>query len=367
MKKVTTINLSGRAYQLEEPAYSAVHEYLEKAKRALAHDPDQAEILADLELSIADKWSAILTDSKTVVTQQDMDTILEALGPVETESEEDVSSSAKAANKPRRLYLIKDGAMLAGVCKGLAAYLNMDVRIVRVLMVILAFITNGLLVIVYLLLALLLPTADDTEKLAAAYGYDTTAQEVMERARQRVTDGQALDRVGGVLTKIWRICCRFAAVVAMAGATAATIGYGVGLLAIALDRTELVGSLAHYNGWPQWLGLTALYLAVLAPLLILYRLFDRWANLRGSTRATLTTDVSLLAVWVVAAASAISLVTFASADFRNYANKHNGYIDFKQSSICVDNSRCGTMYTDSEGKQCRIYEIDTITGNCVKL
>lgn len=366
MKKVTTINLAGRAFQVEESAYAAVHDYLELAKRALHKDPDQAEILADLEQSIADKCAQYVTEAKSVVTEVDMQTVLAALGPVEA-TEADSEPEEIAENKRRRLFLIKDGAVLAGVCKGLAVYLNVNVMIVRVLMVILAIITNGLMVIVYVLLALLLPTADDSEKMAAAYGYAATAQEVIERARLRATDTDTLNGIGRFMTNAWKVLCKLFAIAAAGLAVMATVAYGVGLWAVALGRTELVDSLAQYNGWPQWLGLTALYLSCLLPLVFAYRLFDRWSRLRSANRTTVATDLSLLAVWVVAIVSTISLITFVSADFRSYAAKHGGYIDFKQSNLCVDGSRCNPQrITDSQGKECWSYNFNTTTGNCIQ-
>ena len=49
------------------------------------------------------------------------------------------SGAAGAGAQPqavvRRLYQIKDGAVISGVCKGLAAYLNIDVAVIRVLFV----------------------------------------------------------------------------------------------------------------------------------------------------------------------------------------------------------------------------------------
>src|SRR5262249_42716164 len=53
MQKVITINLNGNAYQLDERGYDAMRAYLEQAERQLAGNPDQAEILADLEQAIA--------------------------------------------------------------------------------------------------------------------------------------------------------------------------------------------------------------------------------------------------------------------------------------------------------------------------
>src|SRR6202044_3225861 len=54
----------------------------------------------------------------------------------------DSKSGSGAA--PKRLYQIRAGAMLSGVCTGLAAYLNIDVTIVRIMFVVLTLLTGGL-------------------------------------------------------------------------------------------------------------------------------------------------------------------------------------------------------------------------------
>ena len=55
MNKVVTINLNGRAYQLEEAGYDHLRTYLAHAAKQLADDPDKDEIMADFEQAIADK------------------------------------------------------------------------------------------------------------------------------------------------------------------------------------------------------------------------------------------------------------------------------------------------------------------------
>jgi len=47
MQKVITINLNGRAYQLDESAYEALRAYLNAAETQLKDNPDRAEILRD--------------------------------------------------------------------------------------------------------------------------------------------------------------------------------------------------------------------------------------------------------------------------------------------------------------------------------
>ena len=59
MNKVITINLNGNAYQLEEDGFEALRTYLESAARRLEGNPDKAEIIADIEQSIGDKFRAV--------------------------------------------------------------------------------------------------------------------------------------------------------------------------------------------------------------------------------------------------------------------------------------------------------------------
>ena len=64
MQKVIAINLNGRAYQLDEPAYEALRAYLDRAEVQLKDNPDLREIMADLEQAIADKCNRFLGPTK---------------------------------------------------------------------------------------------------------------------------------------------------------------------------------------------------------------------------------------------------------------------------------------------------------------
>jgi phage shock protein PspC (stress-responsive transcriptional regulator) len=83
----------------------------------------------------------------------------------------------------RRLYQIKDGAVISGVCKGLAAYLNIDVAVIRVLFVVLALVTGGVWILVYIVMMFVIPFAQTSEQHAAAHGWPFNAEEVIARAK----------------------------------------------------------------------------------------------------------------------------------------------------------------------------------------
>jgi phage shock protein PspC (stress-responsive transcriptional regulator) len=209
MNKVITINLNGNAYPLEENGYEALRTYLDTAARRLEGNPDQSEIIADIEQAIADKFRGVLGANKTVVVTAEVEQIVAAMGPVEDGSAAAAGQPPRAAGVPpagapetkagpsaaeppagaagpaRRLYRIKDGAMIAGVCNGIAAYIQIDVTVVRVLFALLGVLTWGVVGIpLYVILVLLLPAAHTPAEKAAATGDPSTAEEFIRRARE---------------------------------------------------------------------------------------------------------------------------------------------------------------------------------------
>lgn len=195
MQKVVGVNLNGNAYQVEEAGYTGLHTYLDRAEARLANNPDRAEILADLEQAIADKCAARLGANKTVVTAAEIDQILAEMGPVDAgdaaignKGQADGAGAHEgpmAAAAPRkRLYQIREGAMISGICNGIAAYLDVDVTIVRILFVVLGVLTRGAFLILYAVLMFVIPYAETPEDQAAARGRRFTAQDVVDQAKR---------------------------------------------------------------------------------------------------------------------------------------------------------------------------------------
>ncbi len=192
MQKVVVINLNGNAYQLEESAFAALRAYLDAAEVQLKDNPDKAEIISDLEQAIADKCNRVLGQHKTVVSDAEVQRIVQEMGPVDgAHAEPSVTGAAASGERPhadaptpRRLYLISDGAIFGGVCKGLAAYFHIDVTIVRVIFVVLALATKGIWIAVYILLMVIVPHATTSEERAAAHGQPFNAQELIDGAKR---------------------------------------------------------------------------------------------------------------------------------------------------------------------------------------
>jgi phage shock protein PspC (stress-responsive transcriptional regulator) len=199
MQKVIAINLNGNAFQLEETGYDALVAYLSQAEAQLKDNPDRAEITADLEQAVGEKCRQFLGPHKSVVTAAEIDQVIKEMGPVdggqsaETGTEgaaprADASGTDAASGAKKRLYQIPEGKMISGVCNGLAAYFDVDVTIVRIVFVLLAILTKGLWVLVYLVMMFVIPYATTSEERAAAAGVPFNAQQLIDQAKKNYAE-----------------------------------------------------------------------------------------------------------------------------------------------------------------------------------
>jgi len=190
MQKVISINLNGNAYQLDESGYEALREYLARAEAELEGNPDRTEIMADLEQAIADKCRKFLGPHKSVVLAGEVEEIVKEMGPIDAAAGDEAEESgggtdkppAGAARPPKRLYRILDGAMVAGVCNGLAAYLGIDAAFLRVGFVLAALLTKGAAIMAYVVMMFIIPEANTPERRAAAGEAPFNAKDVVDRA-----------------------------------------------------------------------------------------------------------------------------------------------------------------------------------------
>lgn len=172
MHTVHQISLSGHPlmFRLNEDAYNRLRHYLERAGQRLQADPDQAEVLRDLEQAIGEKLAARLGAPDHVLSDAEVEAVLAEVGPVDTGRPE----APPAPEQPparRRLVRILEGKQIAGVCQGLAAYSNITVDWVQTIFIMMTLVTGGVFGLLYLVLAFWLPavaTHADYARLTAA-------------------------------------------------------------------------------------------------------------------------------------------------------------------------------------------------------
>lgn len=355
MNKVTTINLSGKAYQLEEAGYDLLKKYLEQARKKLAHDPDKDEILTDFERAIAEKCDSCLRTRKNVITEKEVQKIIDDMGPVEpSAATDDNAPTADASHEqPKRLYTLRDGAIIGGVANGLAAYFNIDVTIVRLLFVLLVFISGGVWILFYLLMMLIIPVAETPEQKAELRGERFSAQDVLDRARkkyadvssrehwQRVADETrpALSSVGDVLQKL--VC-----IVAVAIGIGLAIIFGfltaawiTGLWWLAFGHLHLVDQLSTISLWTVAIGATAAYFITALPLAGLAASFLKIGTGRPFGKQSVRWLVAVAALWIIAVGVFAGTAVVTSGRINDYQSTH-GYLTIDNHQICINDNLC---------------------------
>lgn len=175
MKKIININLSGRVVPIEDSAYEKLQEYIESLRRYFANEEGRDEIINDIESRIAELMSEKVRKGADSITDADVNEIANSMGrPEDFEGEEikeqSYASTASSAGPSqqsqtpprtkRGLYRDTSDKFIGGVCSGIAAYLNVDPAIVRILFAIITFGGFGLGFMAYIILWIVLPAKD---------------------------------------------------------------------------------------------------------------------------------------------------------------------------------------------------------------
>lgn len=321
MNRVEIVNLGGRTHQIETEGASAIDAWLGDAARRLQDDPDRDDLLLDFERAIGEKCAAQVRDERDVVTASQVAAILDSLGTIESTGVGELAFAgpAPAVERTRRLFRFPDERMIAGVCSGVAAWLGVDVTVVRVAWALLPVATLGLtggasvpfFLGLYVLLALVLPRANSPEAKAAARGYGTTAQDVLLQARSGAMP--ALSALGTLLGSAIRVALRVLKAMLLLGITALVAAWVVGAGWLAVAGEPLITAFGpEVSRWLVPALFACLGVFVVAPLVVGVVLSDyalrasaegRWPE--GHLTSWLLAST---AAWVVSVATAVLLV-----------------------------------------------------------
>lgn len=154
----TTVRLNRSTLQFDEAAHARLEQYLAESASLLEGDPDPQEILGDLEQAIADQCTRRLPADRSVVTMAELEPALEEIGTLQ------VPGAPATAEPPPRttarpLQQVSEGAVVSGVCQGLARYFGLNVTALRVFAVLLLLLSGGGVIVVYFALMILMPYA----------------------------------------------------------------------------------------------------------------------------------------------------------------------------------------------------------------
>ncbi|MCA1758945.1 MAG: PspC domain-containing protein [Bacteroidales bacterium] len=191
MKKTFTINISGTVFHIEEDAYEVLQKYLVKLKNHFGTEEEGKEILSDIEARIAEIFTEKSAGEKDVITLAWVEQIIETMGTpedfVEEDGEEDEVFTSPTKRK-RRLYRDPEHRIIGGVCGGLSAYFNMDPVILRIIFVVLFFVTTGAALLAYIVLWIAVPKAVTTAQRLEMRGQEATVKNIEKSIREEVKE-----------------------------------------------------------------------------------------------------------------------------------------------------------------------------------
>ncbi len=219
MKKVLNVSVGGRSFSLDEDAYARLTAYFDHFKARLDRDTQSAkeEVMADLEGRIAELFDQGTGGaSYRVVNLALVTKVVEQLGmpdgslepdPTErktddreqkNETDEDCPKSGPGVDftyngaqgtARRRLFRDQDNKTIGGVCAGLAAFLNVDVTVVRIVSL-LALLLWGTGLLVYIVLWIVVPVAKTPADKCMMRGLEPTAENMSRFSRGRDSYGK---------------------------------------------------------------------------------------------------------------------------------------------------------------------------------
>lgn len=221
MKKALTVTIAGILFTIEEDAYQILDQYIQSVKTYFSSYPDSAEIIKDIEARIAEKLLNNNEDGKKIITQNTVDELIRVMGKVEDfasaeESGESIGTNTQRENADnhgtRRLYRSTDDVVIAGVASGFAQYLNVDPLIMRLIFAALTLLTGGTAIVLYIILALMMPPAKTAAEKAQMRGIPNNLESFKKafnksahEAKENATDIMKHSPIRSFLERLFRL------------------------------------------------------------------------------------------------------------------------------------------------------------------
>ncbi len=194
MKKTINVAIGGCSFTIDEDAYNALNEYLERFKASIERSGGSTNVMDELEVRIADMLKGKLGGRQVI----DLPMIREVTGklgyPEGYSDVDDQGEGAKGDNfhysgtdgeRPvRKLFRNPDDKKIAGVCSGLALFLGVDVVLIRVIFLV-ALICGSAGFWIYLVIWIAAPEARTAAEKCELRGIPANAENIRRFTENR--------------------------------------------------------------------------------------------------------------------------------------------------------------------------------------
>lgn len=349
MKKNITINLCGRLFNIDEDAYSLLQNYLETLRSFFSHQVDGGDIVNDIEERVAELLSELNGQGVEAINIDHVKDIINRIGRPEQFTDEEngaerADSAAFGGNgeqsenrginglksffKGKKLYRNPKDKMVAGVVSGLSSYFECDVTLLRILATVLILITQGIGLVIYIVLAVIMPEAETPEQQLKMQGRPVNMSNLTDEVVQNVDNNEEPVKRNSGLVNVLNAAMRFLAICIKALGLLFAIGLailGIIVLVWAVLAIFFSDEIPNFFAWhfasiidghmPAFIIflLSLLILLFLPVIAITYSIFSRMG---------IAQRIFCFVLWVVSAVLAVSLGVMLTNISDNFWHSH---------------------------------------------
>lgn len=303
MNKTININLGGTFFHIDENAYNHLRSYLEAVRATLSPEDSIAEIMDDIEARIAELFNESITNKDQVITLGRVKEVIEIMGQPEAfdpdnDAAKNSTQNAHAEPKtPKQLFRDDENKYLGGVASGLGHYLGVDCLWIRLIWLMLFFLSSGTFFMIYILFWILVPAAKTTsDKLKmkgepinisniekrVKEGYDKFSDNVKsvdyDKYGNQVKRGtnRIVELIGNLLKGALTVFAKILGVLMLIFSVTTLLGLAFGLFSAgSLEFWGQADLIQYYQAVsvaqiPFWALLTIVFLAVGIPFIVLF-------------------------------------------------------------------------------------------------
>ena len=336
MDKTISISLGGFSFIVDDRAFFKLKNYLDDIRRSLQGMEGTEDIIADVEVRIAELFKERLK-SREVVNEQDVDHIIQVMGRPEQYMDEDSEDStskgfsgaqsySSTEKVKKKLYRDPDDKVLAGVLSGIAHYIGVETWVTRVIFIILLFsdifvsLTSAT-VISYIVLWIILPKAETASQKYEMYGQAGDFQTIKKNVSQAASEmrgvakdaSSTLSQILSVFVKL--ILIFFGVVLICAGIGFIAAAIGLIITTSSSFPVQILGYIVDY-GWQDWLLKLFFFLMMAIPGILFILFGIRLISSRAKINKTFV--FSAMGIWLL---SMIGTLIIGGTLVKNFARE----------------------------------------------
>ena len=325
MKKSFNVNLGGRIFQIDEDAYEKLNDYLVSLRTCFMNNECGEEIAADIEARLGELFELRVREGTRIITIALVNEMIARMGNpesiVEDEPEQEVDAANASENSEdkkdngkssdeeyirrmsmgKKLFRDGDNKLIAGVISGLAAYLGVNLTLLRVIAVLLFFVTTFWVFLIYLIMWAVVPLAITTTDKLRMQGVEPTPENIAEKI---TVEEPAIDKVIRNLKEVDNKGITNLLIILGCILFLSTFICGVSSLYCSFKLLPILFIFA-------WIGIISL--AAIPIIAIVLVLSNRWSTVGSSVKLLLLIDWIIALVQIVVLMSAgVGYVTLGS-------------------------------------------------------